>query len=624
MANPKKKVRNFRALLVRSHMTVTLFGCVIVLAGILSTVYLVRQTGTLTRTIAPIQISSSTILVEISRSIASLRGWVNLGEGRFLMDWENAWDEGIDPAFKAISMHTEFLAHSKLDSTLSEIKSLLVELEESQWWVLETANTPGNEPAKVIYLLEIDPIIEEISLLVGSLSPHIISDNVSVKYKRLERLHGLMDNFVLLRLYLDKIIFAGNLSLENDFHEQFHLTKNAQIALFKTLPKTGLLMDLKTALSRELTALGRYANEAIDIRKTEEWNVARFLMKTETLPLANQVLMLASRFADRTQSAMSAASASAAKTGNVVIYGLVAMLVVMVMGTYAVARNRARALAAPVSQLEKATREFAGSARPERVAITGPTEIESLANSFNVMCRDLETAQSQLLRQEKLAAIGQLSGSVAHDIRNPLGVISNSIYFLNRISGPGTDKKFMKHINIMTREIDRSKEIINDLMDFSRDHPPVLEKGDINSVLGEVLSRVPQRENITVETALDSDLPRVFFDASQIRRAFLNLINNALQAIPHKGTVLVTSRPLDGFVEIVFKDTGSGIPKAHLEEIFEPLFTTKAKGVGLGLSIVREFIRKHNGTIDVKSEVGKGTAFTIKLPINIQEGREDD
>lgn len=619
MENPKKRLRSFRSLLIRSHMTITLFGSLIVLVGIFSTVYLVRQTGELTHTIEPIQLSSSTIMEEINRSLASLRGWVNLGDDSFLVEWEEAWYEGINPALKTISQHSDFLTYSKLDNIIAELNSLLRELKESQWWVLETANTPGNEPAKVIYLLEIDPIIKEISLIFDSLQPHIIDDNVSVTYKRFELFHELIDNFVLVRLYLDKIVFTGNVSLENDFHEQFRLTKNAQTGLFKTLPKTGSLIDLQTYLSRELNAFNKYANEAIEFRKTERWNVVHSLMKTETLPLTEQVLILAARLADRTNKIMTAASSSAHKTGSVFIYGLVAVLLAMIISAYAVARKRALTLATPISELEKATRDFTGNAQPGHVAITGPTEIESLANSFNAMWKDLEKAQSKLIRQEKLATIGQLSASVAHDIRNPIGAISNSIYYLNLISNEETDDKIREHISIMEHEIHRTNEIINDLMDFSRENVLSLSKGDLNGFLQKVLSGFDFSHEMTIDLQLAAALPNIAFDHPQLQRTFHNLINNARQAMPDGGTLRVHTGHDDAFVRISISDTGHGIAEEDLDKIFEPLFTTKARGVGLGLSIARNFIEKHGGTIAVESEVDKGTTFTVRLPIHGNE-----
>lgn len=220
---------------------------------------------------------------------------------------------------------------------------------------------------------------------------------------------------------------------------------------------------------------------------------------------------------------------------------------------------------------------------------------------------------------KKVAAIGQLAGSVAHDIRNPLGAISNSIYFLNHVVNEKTDEQIKKHIEIMGRETQRANDIITDLMDFARENTSVMSKGQINNEILSLLDEFTVPEKITVETALDSNLPILLFDPSQIRRVFLNLTTNAFQAMPEGGLLEISSSKSDSFVEIKIQDSGRGIPPEKLENIFEPLFTTKSKGVGLGLSIVKTFVEKHNGTIEVESGEGKGSTFTIKLPVKQEE-----
>jgi signal transduction histidine kinase len=231
---------------------------------------------------------------------------------------------------------------------------------------------------------------------------------------------------------------------------------------------------------------------------------------------------------------------------------------------------------------------------------------------------DLKKAQEVLLQKEKLAAIGQLSGSVAHDIRNPLGAIKNSIYFLNLISNDSTDDKVKEHLKLMEMEITKASDIINDLLNFSRENEPIMVEGQINNTISDLLKGFTIPKKITVETELDPMLPMLLFDALQIQRAFYNLITNAFQAMVAGGLLKISSSKSDGFIKVQVQDSGTGISPEALENIFDPLFTTKSKGVGLGLTIVKTFVEKHNGLVEVSSEVEKGTTFTVKLPI-IQE-----
>lgn len=239
---------------------------------------------------------------------------------------------------------------------------------------------------------------------------------------------------------------------------------------------------------------------------------------------------------------------------------------------------------------------------------------ENLESMVFDRTEELQKTQTELLLKDRLASIGKLAGSVAHDIRNPLGVISNSIYFLNQIGDDEINEPIKKHITIMDREINRANDIIADLMDFSRENRPAMVERQVNDVIEKLLERIIFPEKVTVETELDPALPLFPFDSSQIQRVVQNLITNACQAMTEKGTLHISSSKVGEFIVLKIQDTGTGIKSEEVENIFEPLFTTKSKGVGLGLSIVKTFIEKHNATVEVESEVGKGTTFTIKFP----------
>ncbi len=239
---------------------------------------------------------------------------------------------------------------------------------------------------------------------------------------------------------------------------------------------------------------------------------------------------------------------------------------------------------------------------------------EELDQRVKERTMELEDAQEQLVRKEKLAAAGQIASSIGHELRNPLGVIGNSVYYLKTKFREG-DEKLVRHLDILQREIDKSRTIISELLDFSRASVPSLEQININSIVKKTLAEMEVSEIIDLETALHEGLPEVNADPGQIQQVFQNIILNAVQAMPEGGRLEIRTGTGDGFIEIIFKDTGGGISEENLRKIFEPLFTTKAKGIGLGLSIVKSIIDRHKGEIDVESEDGKGTTFTVKLAI---------
>ena len=241
---------------------------------------------------------------------------------------------------------------------------------------------------------------------------------------------------------------------------------------------------------------------------------------------------------------------------------------------------------------------------------------ERLEDMVAERTQELREAQAQLVRREKLAALGQIAGGVAHELRNPLGAIKNTAYFLNMIlSQPDTETK--EALGILNKEIEACERIISGLLGFARPGPPHRTKVDINDIVRTALSRNPVPDNIEVESQFDERLPTIQADPEQLDRVFENLVINALQAMPEGGRLVVkTETPTPDRVTVSVTDTGVGIDEQTKGKVFEPLFTTKAKGIGLGLALANMVVQAHSGTFDVESEVGKGTTFTVSLSVD--------
>jgi len=247
-----------------------------------------------------------------------------------------------------------------------------------------------------------------------------------------------------------------------------------------------------------------------------------------------------------------------------------------------------------------------------------------LENRVLEKTRRLQAMQDELIRREKLAAIGQLSGGVAHDLRNPLGVIGNVAYFLQAKLGEragATDDKIAKHLDILGREVARATRIIAELTDFSKDILPEPRPADLNGVIDEALKATEIADSIAVERQ-GLDLPLIMLDPEQMNRVFVNLFNNAVQAMPQGGVLRIATSLLESGVEVRVRDSGNGIRPEDMTRIFDPLVTTKAKGIGLGLCIVKDIVEKHGGEVTVESELGKGSTFVVRLPAVLPASRD--
>ena len=227
--------------------------------------------------------------------------------------------------------------------------------------------------------------------------------------------------------------------------------------------------------------------------------------------------------------------------------------------------------------------------------------------------KDLKDAQEQLVRHEKLAVLGQMAGGVGHELRNPLGVMSNAVYYLNTILSEA-DETTKEYLEIISSEISNADKIVSDLLDFSRVKPAEREEIAFSELVAQVLEKQQAPENVEVTITIPPDLPAVFVDPKKIGQVLVNLVTNAYQAMPDGGRLTVRAREEPDKVSFSITDTGCGISKENMKNIFEPLFTTKAHGIGLGLAVSRSLVEANGGSIQVESEEGKGSTFTLVLP----------
>ncbi len=238
---------------------------------------------------------------------------------------------------------------------------------------------------------------------------------------------------------------------------------------------------------------------------------------------------------------------------------------------------------------------------------------ERLEEMVEARTQELQEAQEQLVRREKLAMLGQLAGGVGHELRNPLGVISNAVYYLKMIlSDP--DETIHEHLEMIASQVHSADKIIADLLDFSHTRPAEREEIAVSALVAQVLEKCPPPEEVQVLADIATDLPAAFIDPRQIEMALANLITNAYQAMPEGGKLTISARTQEDRVALSIADTGRGISSDNMKKLFEPLFTTKARGIGLGLAVSKNLVEANEGIIVVESEAGAGTTFWITLP----------
>lgn len=235
-----------------------------------------------------------------------------------------------------------------------------------------------------------------------------------------------------------------------------------------------------------------------------------------------------------------------------------------------------------------------------------------LERRVEMKTRELRDAQRGLLRAERLASIGQLAATVAHELRNPLNVIKIAHFALDQGCSPERERR---HLDAIARQVAASSRIINGLLEFARDSPPQYSLLDLGALLNQVLTDADLPQEIQVNTEIPASLPPLLADREQIAQVLSNIIDNAVQVMPQGGELAIRVWSEDRATYISVRDTGPGIPEEVRSRIFEPLFTTRTKGTGLGLAVARRIIEAHHGEITASTSPNGGATFTIMLPL---------
>jgi signal transduction histidine kinase len=271
-----------------------------------------------------------------------------------------------------------------------------------------------------------------------------------------------------------------------------------------------------------------------------------------------------------------------------------AVAVILILEKYVI--SRVDRLAGDVKKIGKTI------SLSEHLSWDSKDELSLLAGAINSMM------------EERLNTIEQVAAMVGHDLRNPLTGITNAAYYLRMKIGSNLGPKATEMLDIIDKDVEYSNKIVNDLLEYSRAIKLELSENTPKSILKDALALVTVPANVQV-VDLTEDKPKMKVDADKIKRTFVNIIKNAFDIMPDGGKLKIKSKKTRDNVEISFTDTGAGIPKETLERLFTPLFTTKARGMGFGLAICKRIVEVHGGKISVESTVGKGTTFTLIIPI---------
>lgn len=307
----------------------------------------------------------------------------------------------------------------------------------------------------------------------------------------------------------------------------------------------------------------------------------------------------------------------AAERDRLIAFIVLGLLLILTIAVFS------RRFTQPISELSQAAQKVTAGDLEFKVPVAGPEEVSRLSNTFNEMLAGLRTTrelEDQLQRAERSAVVGRLASGIAHEIRNPLNFINLSIDHLREKYAPQVEPDRREYTHILTTikdEIARLNRLVSDFLSYGRPAKLKLREIDSRALIEEVRSLVNakstlQNVRINIDQNGDGDA-HLMADPEQLKTCFSNLMINAVQAMPEGGSLDIALKSDPDTVEIDFSDTGPGIEADAIEQVFEPYYSTKETGIGLGLPLTRKIIEEHGGEISVSSEPGKGTTFTVIL-----------
>ncbi|HEB76074.1 MAG TPA: HAMP domain-containing sensor histidine kinase, partial [Nitrospirae bacterium] len=278
-------------------------------------------------------------------------------------------------------------------------------------------------------------------------------------------------------------------------------------------------------------------------------------------------------------------------------------------------------LVRPLLNLKDAVDRLAEEGFNKQIDVRGGDEIGELSKAFNEMVVKLNRSLSEQDRLSRLAATGELAATLAHEIKNPLNAIGGAALYIQKNFKGSLIREFL---SVIYDEVARINRLTTTLLDFAKPVKPDPRPSDINRLVVETIDLLRQEsdeQGIAIETSLDTEVPVIPFDYHQIKQVLINLMINSFDAVDKNGKIRVSTTLSGGGLLLSVEDNGRGIREEDMENIFNPFFTTRTRGTGLGLAVSRKIAKEHGGDITVESALGEGSTFTLLLPVNRRDGR---
>jgi len=425
-------------------------------------------------------------------------------------------------------------------------------------------------------------------------------------------------SFEKIPIPVHKYVISGNRNHSNEFERLLGILKEEMDEALKMVKSsegsqmTNLEMPLSMA-RKSIPDIELWAGQVFAESDPLNQNISKVLQNLDTTSrkVISQLDFLLNFYTDDTR-------ATLVRANNLRLNFSIIMILVFFLLALAILGSGfllARGITNPIKKLVQATQRVAAGELTYKVPVSSSDEIGELAKCFNAMTEDLQKYQNKLVANERLATLGTFVSYVSHELRNPLHILTNCVFFLETKTKTNPDEPvFRKYLKMMQGEIDAAKKIVEDCLTFSKDKKLDLKMVNLNDLLEKILTLTEIPEHIHIRKEFYADLPSIMVDESQIQQVAINIATNAIMAMSDQGELMIITRSGEDYHEVEFTDTGPGIPEQNFTKLFDPFFTTKTHGTGLGLAICKFIIESHGGLIWAENAQGRGASFFIRLP----------
>ncbi|KAA5543144.1 response regulator [Roseiconus nitratireducens] len=632
-----------RKKLLYSHLSVAAIGLIILAVALVVTLWSRFYAVRLANSRGPTLRASIETSAGVQRSLASLRGWIVLGDPSFKQDRMQAWDAQIEPTVRRMEALSTQWPNDENRRRLEELKVVLRKLKETQWWTEEVAQTPGNEQARVLLLQDVDPIAESIQAAIREIiaiakdrtddqSPGVLSSITDFRYE-MTRSHNFLTRFVDDGFREDALRFASATEAAQRHFE----TMNRQTD--RLAAEQQEILDI---VSQELKAYESLSQNVVAARESDRWNVAQNRLAGEAAPLAKRASSILNDMTVEQNERMLADSQTVNRMSHLAIGTSAALMLLMPLSAWVISSRRADKLAKPIAALSQATKQLSTGSLQSDIPVTSNDELGQLTGAFNSMRASLHESEQVIRRamhdaESANKAKSEFLANMSHEIRTPMnGIIGMS----QLLSHTKLTPEQSDYLRMVQQSADSLLRLLNDILDFSKIEAGKLELEEIEFGLRDCVGQTGQsllvraaEKGLELACRVDPELPDTLQgDPGRLRQILVNLVGNAIK-FTKRGEVVIDvaeeSRENDRVtLHCRVRDTGVGIPADKQQKIFEAFgqadssTTREYGGTGLGLAISTQLVSMMGGNIWVESEVGQGTTFHFTIEMKVISDRD--